>query len=204
MAKTRRWLIASLGVSAAGVAAGRIEGSTAGSAPAAPEPWESDVPLGNMTLPPRKDRRSATFEKFRLGVAERSGKTVRVDQVVETLLRAAYKDVDWAAFDGNQATWCLLVVQAHILGQLAAYYYLLGSSSGGTLDAASVRKAWTYFKLAMSSATIGDYVDHPLASPHSKRAFKLPKMPPDPTDPTKPCWSDPKVFQVDQSCVLCP
>jgi hypothetical protein len=199
MRKSRRWLLASMGASAVGAAARSIEAAARTPAPSSTlkdEKFESDVPLGAMQMPAEIDMQGTLLAKFKLGVVFKGGASAKLEKEAEKLLHDAYDGAEWGGF--TQPRWCLVVVQAHVMGQLSAHF-----AKSGQVKPKNILRAWGLFGRAMSSAGMPLFVEHPDADPKSKKAFKLPRMPNFPVG--ERCWTEGgiKPLEADQGCELC-
>jgi hypothetical protein len=198
MRKSRRWLLASMGMTALGSA---VHGeSPAPSKPGAAaslrataceelsEPVTDLVPLyaavptqGHMEL-----GAPSLLSAFNIGFAYRyTGSTPLPD--TDVLIEHLSKAYLGALKELAVKDWVMTVAQAFILGQLTRFFWAKKSADLSLRDLA---RAWGLFGTATSSVRCYDYI---ASNPTSKKkAYFLPKVP-----------GTYSIVQIDEGCALC-
>jgi hypothetical protein len=199
MRKSRRWLLASLGASAVARVA------RAQAPPSAPKPQPFVSPCESTAVPVPElsgyigvvpgsvaDAKTALLEVFAAGL-HYGGHEDLDNSRFEEHLRRAYDDSTLADF---QRSWCLLVIQAHVLGQLTQYSWRRRTASPkpDSLRFRHLGEAWALFHRALSAAECDQFIQ--------KKFYVLPQVPA--LDVCKNLVGlDGRVRQIGQPCALC-
>lgn len=206
MRKSRRWLLASMGASAA-LATGCASGSGKGSLEkkqvlptpqdceklyAVPVPKLKDWLKPEPTTPADKEAALADAIEYGFGynyVGLPAGLPKFKDKLL-THLQDAYRDA--IADPAVHMSWKMSVAQAFILGQLT--YYFWSQDMTKSLHFRHLASAWAVFGRATSSCWCAEWVIGAPAPP-SRKAYVLPALP--------TFAGEVSIKQLDEPCTLC-